>query len=154
MIIQTAQFTIYFGDNQDNIYKPQDCVPSNIPLIEHRKFASISKKIDIKHLAFLNQVRANDGMIIKDHIPAFEIDGDYLITAETHVGIGVLTADCLPIAIYDQKNHLAAMIHAGWQGTVARIAQKVIMQMQKKFGTDLNNLQIFLVQAQKYVVMK
>jgi polyphenol oxidase len=143
MIVQSEKFTIYFGDSQDNIHKTLDCIPSEILLIEHRKFASISKKIGVKHLALLNQIHGNEGIIVEDHIPAFEIDGDYLITAKPHVGIGVLTADCLPIAIYDQKNHIAAMIHAGWRGTIGAIVQKAINQLCQEFGAAKEEMRIF-----------
>lgn len=143
MLIKTSKFTIYFGDSQDNINKTLDCIPLSIPIIEHRKFASISKKIGVKHLAFLNQIHGNDGMIIKDHMPAFEIDGDYLITSKLHIGIGILTADCLPIAVYDKKNHSAAIIHAGWKGTIARIAQKVITILRQEMGTQEEDVQVF-----------
>jgi purine-nucleoside/S-methyl-5'-thioadenosine phosphorylase / adenosine deaminase len=143
MFIRNPKFTIYFGNKDDKISKTLDCVPLNIPIIQHIKYAPIANKINVKKLAFLNQVHKNDGLIIKDHIPAFEIDGDYLITAKPHIGIGVLVADCLPIAIYDQKNHSAAMVHAGWKGTIARIIQKTIIEMQEKLGTDFNNLQVF-----------
>lgn len=143
MIYETPYFKIYFGDSQDGISKSLDCIPLSIPLIAHEKFSLISQKIGVKQLACLNQTHGNDGMIIKDHIPAFEIDGDYLITAQPSVGIGVMTADCLPIIIYDQKKHVGAIVHAGWRGTIERITQEVITKLCEKFCTEKKDLQIF-----------
>ena len=48
---------------------------------------------------------------------------DALITDQTGVCIGVSTADCIPVLIYDPAHHCAAAVHAGWRGTVKSIAQ-------------------------------
>jgi YfiH family protein len=143
MIYKTDKFTIYFGDSNDAIHDEIDCVPSSAPLITHQKFELIAKKIGVEHLAFLNQTHSTDGMVVSHQIPAFDADGDYLITRRPHVGIGVITADCLPIIIYDQKNHAAASIHAGWRGTVARIVQKAVIKMQEEIGSRNEDLQMF-----------
>ncbi len=132
MIIETPHFKIYFGDSQDAINKPIDCVASGKPLVEHAKFIPIAKQLSVNHLAFLNQTHSNHGATITDIIPAFTIDGDFLINTQPTIGIGVMTADCLPIVIYDSKNHVAAVVHAGWRGTVARIVQKTIDAMKSQ----------------------
>jgi len=61
---------------------------------------------------------------------------DALITDQTQVAIGVSTADCVPILIYDYHKHIAAAIHAGWRGTVKRITEHTLQQMHDIFGTD------------------
>ena len=48
---------------------------------------------------------------------------DALITDQPDVCIGVSTADCTPILIYDPVHHCAAAVHAGWRGTAKRIVQ-------------------------------
>jgi len=54
---------------------------------------------------------------------------DALVTQLSGLCIGVNTADCVPIALADPKNGVIAIAHAGWRGTVARIAQKTIEAM-------------------------
>ena len=49
---------------------------------------------------------------------------DALITNVPGACIGVSTADCIPIILYDAEHRATAAIHAGWRGTVKRIAQK------------------------------
>src|SRR3712207_1456440 len=64
------------------------------------------------------------------------LDGiDGVQTQETKVCIGVSTADCIPVLLYDTVRHAASAVHAGWRGTVQRIAQQAVMEMQKAFGT-------------------
>ncbi|OIP82696.1 MAG: hypothetical protein AUK44_07205 [Porphyromonadaceae bacterium CG2_30_38_12] len=61
---------------------------------------------------------------------------DALITNLHAIYIGVTTADCVPILLYDTKNQAIAAIHAGWRGTCARLVQKVLTRMQTEFGTQ------------------
>lgn len=61
---------------------------------------------------------------------------DALITHLPNVCIGVTTADCVPVLIYDSKNKIVAAAHAGWRGTCSRIAEKTIQQMAALYGTN------------------
>lgn len=143
MIIKNDCYTIYFGNSKDNISKSIDCVPQKNPLKEHNKFSFIINDLNLDQLAFLNQTHSIDGMVIDQIIPAFDKEGDYLITDKKSIGIGVMTADCLPIVFYDEKSHVAAVAHAGWRGTVAGVAVQTLKHMQKVFDTDINSTQIF-----------
>ena len=61
-----------------------------------------------------------------------KIKADAVITDQRKLPIAVLTADCVPILLYDSKKDLIAAIHAGWKGALKGIVQKVISFMQKK----------------------
>lgn len=65
---------------------------------------------------------------------------DALITQEKDICIGVTTADCVPLLIYDAKNHALGTIHAGWKGTVQKIAQKTILRMEQEFRSNPKDL--------------
>lgn len=69
---------------------------------------------------------------------------DALITNLTNCAIGVRTADCVPILLYDCANHAVAAIHSGWRGTVKKIVQKAIILMQKNYGTDASILKAII----------
>lgn len=60
---------------------------------------------------------------------------DALMTDVKGVCIGVSTADCIPILLYDEARHAVCAIHAGWRGTVARIAEKAVAEMTAAYGT-------------------
>lgn len=65
------------------------------------------------------------------------LDGvDALMTDVGGLCIGVSTADCTPILLYDEPHNAVAAIHAGWRGTVERIAQKTVRAMEAAYGTD------------------
>jgi hypothetical protein len=59
---------------------------------------------------------------------------DALVTALPGVAIGVRTADCVPILLFDPVKKVVAAIHSGWKGTVQRISQKTLFVLMQKFG--------------------
>lgn len=61
--------------------------------------------------------------------------GDALATRARGLLLGVQTADCVPILLADTRTRAVAAVHAGWRGTLARIAAKTIGRMQMEFGT-------------------
>jgi len=61
--------------------------------------------------------------------------GDALFTREPGILLAVQTADCVPILLADTKRRAVAAIHAGWRGTLRRIAAKTLGRMQMEFGT-------------------
>jgi len=65
---------------------------------------------------------------------------DALLTNVEGVCIGVSTADCIPVLLYDEEHRATAAIHAGWRGTQARIVSKAIADMGVAYKTDAKKL--------------
>jgi YfiH family protein len=63
------------------------------------------------------------------------LKGDGLATRTAGLLLGVQTADCVPILLADRRQRVVAAIHAGWHGTLARIAVKTLGRMRMEFGT-------------------
>ena len=59
-------------------------------------------------------------------------DTDAVITDKPGLCIAVKTADCIPVLLFDHRQHRTAAIHAGWRGTVGRIVEKTLQQMQSR----------------------
>ncbi len=55
-----------------------------------------------------------------------------MITDQKKFPIGVLTADCAPIMIYDDDKKVIGVIHAGWKGAYKGILKRVINFLYKK----------------------
>jgi YfiH family protein len=67
---------------------------------------------------------------------------DGLITRDALVALGVIVADCVPLLLYDPRQHALAVVHAGWRGTVAGIATVAARMMHEQFGTQLDELRV------------
>ncbi len=61
--------------------------------------------------------------------------GDGLITNGSSLLLAIKTADCVPVLVADVKRRVVAAFHAGWRGTVARIAEKGVGEMRRQFGS-------------------
>jgi purine-nucleoside/S-methyl-5'-thioadenosine phosphorylase / adenosine deaminase len=71
-----------------------------------------------------------------DAPPLHALRGDAAISRAPGLLLAVQTADCLPILLVDAKRRAIAAIHAGWRGTLKRIAQKALGRMRMAYGTS------------------
>ncbi|HEY5571095.1 MAG TPA: peptidoglycan editing factor PgeF [Bacteroidales bacterium] len=69
----------------------------------------------------------------EQHTKLQGIDG--VITALPGICVCVSTADCIPILMYDREHDIVAAVHAGWRGTVQKIAVLALQKMGTLFGT-------------------
>jgi len=73
-------------------------------------------------------------------VPAESCRGDASLTKTPGMLLGVQTADCVPILLADPKKRAVAVVHAGWRGTLARIAEKTVGEMRKRLHSDPGDL--------------
>ena len=100
-----------------------------------KKFSKTSNK-----LILLNQIHSNKYFFIKDYkLKKNRLIGDALITNKRKIILGVLTADCVPILIFDKKLKMISAIHAGWKGAYKGIINAVVKYFIKK-GSESKNL--------------
>jgi polyphenol oxidase len=102
-------------------------------LENRRRFQSALGAGDLT-LVTLKQFHS-DVIHLIESAPAQSCKGDASLTNRPGLLLAVQTADCVPILLVDPKNRAVAAIHAGWRGTLARIAVKAAGQMQMRFGS-------------------
>lgn len=56
----------------------------------------------------------------------------------------MLTADCVPVLLYDKKRAVVAAIHAGWKGTAGRIVMKSIEKMVDTFSCNVKDIEAYI----------
>ena len=72
-------------------------------------------------------------------------DDRIVMSHQVHgVCIGVSTADCIPIIIYDPQHEAVCAVHAGWRGTVQRIAREAMLAMITEYGSNPSQLQVVI----------
>jgi len=69
------------------------------------------------------------------------LTGDGLVTQVPGRLLAIRTADCLPLLLVDRKRRAVGAFHAGWRGTLKRIAEKGVGEMRRWFGSQPRDLQ-------------
>ena len=132
------------GGKSKGIYQSLNCGPGSKDLSVNVKknLEVVKKKISnsAKNIFLLNQIHSNKLVYIDNNYKLTKKPkADAVITIQKNLPIAVLTADCVPILIYDNKKRIIAAIHAGWKGAFKGIIDKVIKFMVKK-GCSLKNI--------------
>jgi len=82
------------------------------------------------HSASVLSYEAGDG----DVPGGWKREGDALWTEVPGTGVGVHTADCVPILLAHRKIPVAAAVHAGWRGLAAGIVEETVRVLAGRFG--------------------
>mgnify|MGYP006107444213 FL=1 len=88
--------------------------------------------VNIENLFTMNQTHSNKVVVIDDtnkHIQ--RVNSDALVTSQKNITISVLTADCVPILIYDEVNKIIGSVHAGWKGAAGGIIENTLNEFFK-----------------------
>jgi hypothetical protein len=94
------------------------------------------------HLITVNQVHGENIVtidaqgLVDGRTDPRTVEADAMMTNARGIAIGVETADCVPILLFDPATPAVAAVHAGWRSTVKKIAQKVVKRMREEFGSD------------------
>lgn len=107
---------------------------------EFRKELAISCEADARQFVFPRQTHSDNVVVVTSENENTITDTDALITNEPGLFICVQTADCVPILLYDPQKKVVAAIHAGWKGTISKIAQKTIQKMTDQFGCQSSDI--------------
>lgn len=67
---------------------------------------------------------------------------DAFITKERDVILNIFVADCVPIVIYDKKQHVCGICHCGWKGTYLKLLSKTISKMEESYNSCREDLLI------------
>jgi hypothetical protein len=112
------------------------------------KFVEKNKKdicdfLDISSLISPTQTHSDNIDIAKFNILEYP-QTDALILTDKNLGIFLNFADCTPVILYDKKQNIGAIAHAGWRGTAQRIAPKTIKKMINEFNSEVENIQAII----------
>ena len=132
------------GGKSKGIYKSLNCgygsKDKKINVIKNLDI--VKKKIDknSKNIFLLHQIHSNRLIFLNKHTHnSKKVKADAVITNIAKLPIGILTADCAPILLYDYKKNMIAAIHAGWKGAFKGIVSNVLNFMVKK-GCKKNHI--------------
>ena len=109
-------------------------------VLKNLEYVSNKMGCNKEMLITLNQKHSNDVIFFDDmNNVKNKISGDAIVTKIKKVGICILTADCVPILLYDPKKKIIGCIHSGWKGAFNGIIKNT-MNKFKDLNSNLNDL--------------
>ena len=136
-------------------------------IIKNLKYVSKKMNVKKKRLILMHQTHSNKVVEINNLNLNRSIRSDAMITKDKKIALGVLTADCVPILVYDKKNEVIGCVHAGWKGALSGIIKNTITKIKrnnskhniyasigpcisaKSYEVDLDFYKMFLTKAKK-----
>ncbi len=80
-------------------------------------------------LVTLSQVHSARAITVTESCGREEADA--LVTDQTGVALGVLTADCAPVLLADAQTSVVGAAHAGWRGARSGVLEAAVEAMEK-----------------------
>lgn len=98
----------------------------------------LARVLGFARLAGMHQVHGNEVRVLgKDGVSLC----DGLLTDQEGVGVFVQSADCVPLLLWASKARAVAAVHAGWRGTLARIASRAVARLEEIYGASSEEIQ-------------
>ena len=124
-IYESLNCGIGSNDKKENVEKNLDIVS--------RKF-----KIKKESLILMRQTHSNNIKIIERKNSFERISCDGILTKSYDIALSVLTADCIPILIYEKEKKIIGCIHAGWKGAFNGIIENTLKKVKEMGGSEEN----------------
>ena len=131
----SLSLALHTGEEEQKIIENRESIAKHFGRDENLNFV-VANQTHSDHIKIITKAETK-GWKSKDD--AVE-DCDALITQEKKVILTILTADCVPILLYDPKKEVVAAVHAGWKGTQTEIVAKTVLKMQELFDSQAEDI--------------
>jgi len=96
--------------------------------------------IDPARLVRGEQTHGTNVAVVRD-IPAEKIpDTDALVTNLPNIYLGIITADCAPVFVWDENSKVVGIVHAGWKGMLAGAIPATIKTIEREYEVEPSSL--------------
>ena len=131
----THGFFTRLGGYSKRQFKSLNCSLSNNDnnkiVIKNRAIALKKLQLKEKKLILVKQTHSSKVIRINKKNQCKKINADGIITSLNNIAIGVLTADCAPIFIFDLNKNFICCLHSGWKGTLNNISKNAVKFFDK-----------------------
>ncbi len=134
-----GSLAMHTGENLDIIRKNRKLLEKYFP--QTASFVSVSQVHEDKIIDITS--KTDRGWQKLDE----NIEADAIVTAIEEVVLTILTADCVPVLMYDPKNRVISAVHAGWRGSEKNIVAKTVKYMQKKYKCNPSDIVALIAPA-------
>ncbi|KYJ87611.1 peptidoglycan editing factor PgeF [Sulfurovum riftiae] len=122
---------LHTGEALDEIVANRQKIIEELDLAEKTYFV-VAEQTHSDNITVITQTGTKGWEALEDAVA----ESDALITDLPGVMLAILTADCVPILLFDRKKKVAAAVHAGWKGTRSQIVLKTVRKMVEVYGSD------------------
>jgi YfiH family protein len=139
----TLVYTTKEDGNIDPRYSSKDEVKQNRKLIFKELNLKPYEIIEAQqiHDNRLLSINSENGKMWRGH-NVTGVDG--FTTDQTDIALMLKVADCVPVVIYDPKNHAVGIFHTGWRGAVKQIHVLGLQRMTEVYDTNPKKCLIWL----------
>ena len=134
-VFASANCKFETSDARKNVKNNREILLSKLNLDANKSLITVNQKHTNEVIYIDSPVKNPETFLDK------EVDG--IITNQKDLAIGILTADCVPLLISDEKNGLIGAIHCGWQGIYKDIVHSSIEKMLS-LGSNLKDIKVAL----------
>ena len=97
---------------------------------ENRARVAGKLSVEPEKLLTVYQIHSPDVVTVSDPWdPESAPQADAMVTSESGIALGILTADCAPVLFADEKAHVIGAAHAGWKGAIGGVLEATIEAM-------------------------
>ncbi|HSF17796.1 MAG TPA: peptidoglycan editing factor PgeF [Vicinamibacteria bacterium] len=100
----------------------------------HEDRQRLVNALGLESATHMRQVHGNTVRLVRTNDTIPEADG--LLTDEPGLGLIVHSADCLPLLFWSEATNAVAAVHAGWRGTLARVATTAVRTLTRELGVE------------------
>lgn len=131
----TLNLALHVGDNQQLVVENRQSFAEALG-VDAAKFTTCQQVHGSKVVRITEELVGSGAVCFDDTVA----DTDALICNIPQVPLMLFYADCVPVLLADTVSGAVGLAHAGWRGTVAKIAQKTLVAMADEFGTKAENV--------------
>lgn len=126
---------LHTGEEEKKIIQNREALSKFLKMDGSAHFI-VANQTHSDHIKIIDRQETKGWVGLEDAIA----DCDALICSEKNIVLTILTADCVPILLYDREKEVIAAVHAGWKGTEAKIVQKTVAKMKEVFDCEPENI--------------
>ena len=131
--IRHAFFTREGGVSQ-GIYASLNCGPGSADdpaaVAENRARAMAMMDLEVGALVTVHQIHSPEVVVVEaPWAEGARPKADAMVTATSGLGLGILTADCVPVLFADRRGTVVGAAHAGWKGAIGGVLDNTLDKM-------------------------
>lgn len=134
-----GSLALHTGESKDEIISNRNEIAKALGLEESVHFI-VAHQTHSDNITVIGNKECRGWHTMEDAIA----DCDAMITDQKDVILTVLTADCVPVLLFDREKKVVAAVHAGWKGTKSNITGKTVKKMIETVGSDPKNIVAFI----------